>query len=191
MTRKQAGGRTPARTIYYRSAGWYGKARETQKAEDVPLSNLYMHVAAVAKCLAYPAGSETWKFKQLASVVPSAITSTTSDKLENDHLNYFAEYGGRNITMNGQVLAGECLYEDRVVGRITSERYDSLAAGYESEQSELRNKLTAELFRVFIRRIEVFEKPEKYSRTCGNTIVIHYTFECDRAFTAAELGKSS
>lgn len=117
-----------------------------------------------------------------------------------------------------------CLYEDRVVGRITPERYDSLAAGYESEQRELREKLaalenrmtkldlqdkyigefverakeyvempklTAELLRVFIRRIEVFEKPEKYSRTCGNTIVIHYTFECDRAFAAAELGKSA
>ncbi len=117
-----------------------------------------------------------------------------------------------------------CLYEDRVVGRITPERYDSLAAGYETEQSELRDKLTAleklitelalqdkyitefverakeyiempkltaELPRVFIRRIKVFEKPEKYSRTCGNTIIIHYTFECDKAFTAAELGKSA
>lgn len=117
-----------------------------------------------------------------------------------------------------------CLYEDRVVGRITPERYDQLAAGYESEQTELRekltrldkkaaeldlqeqyirkfieqaktyiemSKLTAELLRVFIRRIEVFEKPEKYSRTCGNTIIIRYTFECDEAFLATELGKSA
>ena len=52
-------------------------------------------------------------------------------------------------------------------------------------------KLTAELLRVFIRRIEVFEKPEKYSRTCGNMIIIHYTFECDEAFKAADLGKSA
>ena len=52
-------------------------------------------------------------------------------------------------------------------------------------------KLTAELLRVFIRRIEVFEKPEKYSRTCGNMIIIHYTFECDNAFIAEELGKSA
>lgn len=107
-----------------------------------------------------------------------------------------------------------CLYEDRVVGRITPERYDSLAAGYETEQRELREKLTAlekrinelelqdkyirefvdrakkyiempkltaELLQVFIRRIAMFEKTEKYSRICGNTIVIHYTFECDRA----------
>ncbi len=116
-----------------------------------------------------------------------------------------------------------CLYEDRVVVIITLERYDILAAGYETEQRELHEKLaslenrmtkldlqdkyigefverakeyiempklTAELLRVFIRRIEVFEKPEKYSRTCGNTIIIHYTFECDKALTS-QLGKSA
>ena len=93
--------------IYYRTMGWYGKVAETQLPADVPVSNRYMHVAAVAKCLAYSAGSETWKFKQLASVVPSELTSTKSDALEADHMNYFAEYGGRNITMNGQVTAGE------------------------------------------------------------------------------------
>lgn len=69
--------------------------------------------------------------------------------------------------------------------------YAQLAADYESEQTELREKLTAELLREFIRRTEAFEKPEKYSRTCGNTIVIHYTFDCDKAFIAAWLGKSA
>ncbi len=38
-------------------------------------------------------------------------------------------------------------------------------------------KLTPELLRVFIRSIEVYEKPEKYSRTCGNPIIIHYAFQ--------------
>lgn len=103
-----------------------------------------------------------------------------------------------------------CLYEDRVCGRITPERYDVMAGGYEQEQAELRQelttitehigeidmreksiqefvvkakeyiempKLTPELLRVFIRRIEVYEKPEKYSRTAGNPIVIHYAFQ--------------
>lgn len=102
-----------------------------------------------------------------------------------------------------------CLYEDRVSGRITPERYDSMASGYEQEQAEkkrelqalaerisevdmrdqciqefIRNakqyiempKLTPELLRVFIRRIEVYEKLEKYSRTAGNPISIHYAF---------------
>ena len=40
-------------------------------------------------------------------------------------------------------------------------------------------KLTPELLRVFIRSIEVYEKSEKYSRTCGNTIMIHYMFETE------------
>ena len=103
-----------------------------------------------------------------------------------------------------------CLYEDRVSGRLSPERYDSLAAGYEKEQSELKTELaelsdqldtvslhekyvldfiekakanielkevTPELLRAFISRIEVYEKPEKYSRTCGNTILIRYTFQ--------------
>lgn len=103
-----------------------------------------------------------------------------------------------------------CLYEDRVCGRITPERYDTMAIGYEQEQAELQQeltsiterisemdmrekcilefmdkaksyiempKLTPELLRVFIRRIEVYEKPEKYSRTAGNPIIIHYAFQ--------------
>ena len=38
-------------------------------------------------------------------------------------------------------------------------------------------KLTPELLRVFIRKIQVFEKTEKYSRTTGNPITIHFTFQ--------------
>ena len=37
--------------------------------------------------------------------------------------------------------------------------------------------LTPELIKVFIKRIEVFEKEEKYSRTCGNRIVIYFTVQ--------------
>ena len=110
-----------------------------------------------------------------------------------------------------------CLYEDRVTGRISPERYDTMAGGYEQEQASLREelqalneqmteldmrehyvnefiskakeyiempKLTPELLRVFIRKIEVMEKTEKYSRTCGNTIIIHYTFEYPRQCAA-------
>lgn len=110
-----------------------------------------------------------------------------------------------------------CLYEDRVTGRITPERYDTMAGAYEQEQAELREKLmaiseqmneidmqeqyiqqfvskakeylempkmTPELLRVFIRRIEVYEKEAKYSRTAGNPIVIYYTFELPELKTA-------
>lgn len=112
----------------------------------------------------------------------------------------------RNMELDNII---RCLYEDRVSGRLSPKRYDSLAAGYEKEQSELKaelstlsnqldnmslqekyvldfiekakaniemKELTPELLRAFISRIEVYEKPEKYSRTCGNMILIHYTF---------------
>ena len=99
------------------------------------------------------------------------------------------------------------LYEDRVIGRLSPERYDQLSAKYEEEQAEIKAKLevisqnldrqklrescirsfiqsanryvdmpklTPELLRTFIKRIEVFEKEQKYSRTCGNKIVIQF-----------------
>ena len=106
-----------------------------------------------------------------------------------------------------------CLYEDRVIGRITPKRYDFLASGYEEEQAQIRSKLnvlngkineidlqekyvkdfiakakeyinieklTPEILRAFIKRIDVYEKEVRYSRTCGNTIVIQYTFQLDK-----------
>ncbi|MBQ4049071.1 MAG: DUF4368 domain-containing protein, partial [Clostridia bacterium] len=87
---------------------------------------------------------------------------------------------------------------------------DTMASGYEQEQTTLKEKLiavnngisemdmrdscirefitkakqyiempklTPELLRVFIRKIEVFEKMEKYSRKVGNLINIHYAFQ--------------
>ena len=42
-----------------------------------------------------------------------------------------------------------CLYEDRVVGRITPERYDLLAAGYETEQTELRKQENSPLLHLY------------------------------------------
>ena len=47
--------------------------------------------------------------------------------------------------------------------------------------------LTRELLRVFIHRIDVYEKEVKYSRTCGNTIMIHYTFKVSQNKTAAAM----
>ena len=105
-----------------------------------------------------------------------------------------------------------CLYEDRVVGRISPERYDFLASGYEQEQTQISTKLdelndkineidmqekyvkvfiakakeyiniqklTPEILHAFIKRIDVYEKEVRYSRTCGNSIVIQYTFQLD------------
>ncbi len=45
--------------------------------------------------------------------------------------------------------------------------------------------LTAELIQTFIRKIEVHEKEVKYSRTCGNPVVIYYKFQMKKMETLA------
>ena len=42
-------------------------------------------------------------------------------------------------------------------------------------------KVTPELLKSFVKRIEVYEKAVKRSRTCGNHIVIYFTFHPDKA----------
>ena len=73
----------------------------------MPPANHYLHVAAVADCLAYEAGSETWAFKSLASVYPSTLSSTKMKELKDANLNYYTTYASKNITQVGKVKAGE------------------------------------------------------------------------------------
>ena len=102
---------------------------------------------------------------------------------------------------------------DRSNGKITDERYDTLSASFEKEQSEIKSKLasleskvdkmklrekyirdfisntkqftkitklTPEILRAFVKRIEVYEKEVKHSRTCGNRIVVYLTVAPDK-----------
>lgn len=102
-----------------------------------------------------------------------------------------------------------------MTGRITPDRYDQMAGGYEQEQAERKNQLnslteklaemdmretyirefmdkakehvemktlTPELLKIFVRRIEVFEKEVKYSRTEGNHIDIYFTFHAPQQY---------
>ena len=105
----------PVSDIYFRSQGWCGLEDDNQDIADVPVSNQYLHVAAAAKCLSHPAGEETWAFKRLAAVLPSQFSGALKKSLVDGHSNYFAQYAGRNITMNGQVRGGEWI--DVIRGR--------------------------------------------------------------------------
>jgi len=103
-----------------------------------------------------------------------------------------------------------CLYEDRVVGRITPERYDALAADYEDEQLALKKKLAEieqqinqadvqeQYVQEFVERaksyLEIKELTpeimrafikridiyETNSTNKSKTIVIQYTFQLDQ-----------
>ena len=105
----------PVPSIYFRSQGWCGLITDRDLPTDVPSANAYLHVAAVAKCLSYPTGSETWAFKRLAAVQPAEISSTLRKNFMEGHSNFFSRYAGRNITMNGQVRGGEWI--DVIRGR--------------------------------------------------------------------------
>jgi hypothetical protein len=105
----------PVDAVYFRSQGWCGLINDTDLPADVPASNQYLHVGAVARCLSFPAGSETWAFKRLAALRPAEISSTLRKLLSDGHSNFFSQYAGRNITMNGQVRGGEWI--DVIRGR--------------------------------------------------------------------------
>ena len=55
--------------------------------------------------------------------------------------------------------------------------YEMATENGDAEAYVEMEKLTHELLRVFIRKIQIFEKTEKYSRTAGNPIIIHFTFQ--------------
>ena len=105
----------PVSAVFFRSHGWCGLTKDGEDAVDVPQANAYLHVAVTAKCLSHPAGSETWKFKRLAAVHPSQLSSTLTTKIMNDNSNYFTQMAGRNITMNGITRGGEWI--DLIRGR--------------------------------------------------------------------------
>ncbi len=105
----------PVGSIYLRSFGWCGLIHDNDAPEDVPEDSRYIHVGAAAKCLNYPVGAETWTFKQLTGLYPSEISTTQRKALTEGHSNFFSQYAGRNITMNGQVRYGEWI--DVIRGR--------------------------------------------------------------------------
>lgn len=94
-------------SVYCRSMGVYGREYTAQADKDVPEANWYMNVAMAAAWLYYQPGSETAAYKKLAAVYPSSLTTGEMKALEAAHLNYFITVGGRNVTMNGQVVGNE------------------------------------------------------------------------------------
>ena len=105
----------PVSPIFFRSHGWCGLIRDGQYPGDVPQSNLYCHVAATARGLSFPAGSETWALQRVNAVLPSDMSSTLMRILEEGHSNWIDRRAGRTVTMNGQNRAGEWI--DVIRGR--------------------------------------------------------------------------
>lgn len=58
-------------------------------------------------CLPFQPGSETWSFKQLASIAYSDLTTNQSNNARNKRANTYEYVGGVGITQNGTMAQGE------------------------------------------------------------------------------------
>ena len=63
--------------------------------------------AWLGKCLPFDPGSETWKFKTLATVGATILTATERTNILNKKANLYETVAGVNITEEGWVAAGE------------------------------------------------------------------------------------
>ena len=92
---------------YYRSFGMYAGDADGYGAEEQPGENQFAALAWMAKCFGYDPGTETWHLKELATIVPSALSTEQKKELEEKHINTFLRYASCNCTIGGYTLAGE------------------------------------------------------------------------------------
>lgn len=86
--------------------------------------------AIAGEVLPLDPGSETWKFKNLRTVITSSLTSLQRQALEGKNINYYAEEGGVAIFREGVVASGEYIdvvrFRDWLQVRIQERIYSRL-----------------------------------------------------------------
>ncbi len=92
---------------YYRSCCMYAGEADGYGSDRQPAENRYAALAWMAKCFGYDPGTETWHLKELATIVPSALSTDQKKELAGNHINTFLRYAGCNCTIGGYTLAGE------------------------------------------------------------------------------------
>lgn len=92
---------------YYRSFGMYAGDADGYDSEEQPTENQFAALAWMAKCFGYDPGTESWHLKELATIVPSALSTDQKKELEEKHINTFLRYASCNCTIGGYTLAGE------------------------------------------------------------------------------------
>lgn len=92
---------------YYRSFGMYSGDADGYDSGEQPVENQYAALGLMAKCFGYDPGTETWHLKELATLVPSALSTDQKKKLDEDHINTFRRYAGSNLSFGGYMLSGE------------------------------------------------------------------------------------
>lgn len=92
---------------FYRSFGLFSGKADGYDEDEQPIENKYAALAWMAKCFGYDPGTETWNMKELATIVPSALSTDEKKVLEESNINSFRRYAGSNITFGGNMLSGE------------------------------------------------------------------------------------
>lgn len=92
---------------FYRSFGLFSGKADGYDDSSLPVENEYAALAWMAKCFGYDPGTETWHLKELATIVPSALSTDEKKTLEESNINTFRRYAGCNVTFGGNMLSGE------------------------------------------------------------------------------------
>lgn len=92
---------------YFRSFGIFSGNAEGFDVDAQPANNEYAALGWMAKCFGFAPGTETWHLKELANIVPSALTTEQKSELSGININTFLRYAGSNCTIGGFTLAGE------------------------------------------------------------------------------------
>lgn len=94
-------------TNFFRTFADFSGLAEGFEKDEQPEENKYEALAKMAKCFGYDPGTETWAMKELATIVPSVLTTELKGQLKEKNINTFLRYAGTNITLGGNMLAGE------------------------------------------------------------------------------------
>lgn len=92
---------------YFRTFCVFSGKADGYDASDQPKTNEYAALAWMAKCFGYDPGSETWHLKTLATIVPSALSTSEKNDLNGQNINTFLRYAGSNVTIGGVMVSGE------------------------------------------------------------------------------------
>lgn len=91
-------------------------------------NNHFLAIAVLAKCLSFRAGSETWAYKQLTSIVADDFSSSEIEALDEAKLNYYVPCAGKDITLPGKTLSGEWIdvirFRDYIANNIQTRVYN-------------------------------------------------------------------
>lgn len=117
-------------TVYNRTAAFFGGQADGYASGEQPDENKYFGLAVMAKCFGYEPGSETWAHKEVAGIVPAALSASDKQRLDEKNVTSLRRYAGANTTFGGKTLSGEWIdiirFRDWIKAEIQNASYNVL-----------------------------------------------------------------